>query len=152
MPVSKKKVGSTPVVLNKEEQEKIIAGATKAVAKKMGVREDKLPASVKDAIVTAATKIIDTRTKAVIQGDVDRAVKEEILKGTSPLSMLDMRVVAAKQGIAHINADPNVDSVLQDTAALLWKKYNALKTAGFSETQAFDLLLAEIKGRASRRA
>ena len=156
MPVPKKKIESQPVMpsiaLNKKEKDKIVAGATKAIAQKMGVKEDQLPASVKEAIKTATAKVIDTRTKAVIQSDVDRAVKDEILKGASPLNMLDMRVMAAKQGIAHINADPNVDSVLQDTATLLWKKFNALKTAGFSETQAFNLLLAEVQGRASRRA
>jgi len=156
LPEPKKRVGSAPVlpsiVLNKKEIDTIVASATKSVAQKMGVKEDQLPASVKTAIKTATTNAIETRTKAIIQRDVDKSVKDTILKGVSPLDMLDTRVIAAKEGIAHIRTDPNVDSVLQDTSTLLWKKFNALKTAGFSETQAFDLLLAEVQGRASRRA
>ena len=60
------------------------------------------------------------------------------------------RVGAARDGIAHIVQDAKVDAVLTDTAKLLWKKYQVLKAAGFSDTQAFDLVLAEVQGRSSR--
>jgi len=142
--------GLPDMKFNKQEVDAVVAEATKSVAKKMGVRADKLPSKVKAAIKTAATKALNTRAKAVIQRDVDAAVKEKVLAGAKPLDLLDARMDAAKKGIAHIATDAKVEAVLGDTAKLLWKKYNALKTAGFSETQAFDLLLAEVQGRASR--
>jgi hypothetical protein len=116
----------------------------------MGVREGDLPNSVKTAIKTATQNALNARSKAVIQQDVDSVVKDKVLGGVKPLDLLDARMQAAKQGIAHISADAKVDAVLTDTAKLLWKKYNALKNAGFTEDQAFNLLLGEVQGRASR--
>lgn len=128
----------------------VVAEAKKAVAASMGVAPDKLPAEIVAAITTSASSAMNTRTKALIQRNVDTTVKETVLKGVKPLDMLDARVQAAKEGIAHITQDAKVDAVLADTAKLLWKKYNSLKTAGFTDTQAFDLVLAEIQGRAAR--
>lgn len=128
----------------------VVGEASKAVADKMGITVSQLPTNVQTAIKTATESAMNVRTKAVIQRDVDFAVKSTILKGAKPIDMLDARVKAAKEGIAHIAADTKVTAVLTDTANLLWKKLTALKQAGFSDTQAFDLLLAEIQGRASR--
>ncbi len=128
----------------------VVGAATRSVAKTMGVTVAQLSSDVKAAIKTATINALNVRAKAIIQRDVDTAVKSKVLAGVSALQMLDDRVMAASQGIAQIAGDAKVDAVLADTAKLLWKKYNALKTAGFTPTQAFDLLHAEVQGRASR--
>lgn len=138
------------IKFNKREVDAVVAEATKSVAKKMGVRVDKLPSNVKTAIKTATTSVLNIRAKAIIQRDVDAAVKEKVLAGAKPIDLLDSRMEAAKKGIAHIATDAKVEAVLGDTAKLLWKKHSALTNAGFTDTQAFDLLLAEARGRASR--
>lgn len=138
------------IKFQKTEIDSVVGEAAKSVAGKMGIAVDKLPDQVMEAIKTAATSAMNTRTKALIQRDVDMAVKETVLQGVKPLDMLDARVNAAKEGIAHITQDAKVDAVLADTAKLLWKKFQALKTAGFTDPQAFDLVLAEVQGRASR--
>jgi len=138
------------IEFRQREIDAIVADATKSVAKKMGVRENQLPTSVKNAIKTATTTALNIRAKAVIQRDVDAAVKAKLLSGVTPLGMLGDRMKAAKDGLHVISTDPSVEEVLKDTAVLLWKKFAALKTAGFSPSQAFDLLHAEVQGRASR--
>ena len=156
MPPKPKKKTPTPttstsfIKFTQQEMDALIADATASVAKKMGTTASKLPADIKTAIKAATASALDTRAKALIHRDVDSVVKEKVLAGSKPIDMLDARMQAAKDGIAHIAGDAKVEAVLSDTARLLWKKYNALKTAGFSESQAFDLLLAEAQGRASR--
>ena len=161
MPTPRRRTPSTPqpsvgaaalpnITFSTAEVNALVSDATKSVAKKMGVRERDLPSSVKNAIKTATQNALNARSKAVIQRDVDSVVKDKVLGGVKPLDLLDARMQAAKQGIAHISADAKVDAVLKDTAKLLWKKYNALISAGFTEDQAFSLLLGEVQGRASR--
>jgi hypothetical protein len=130
--------------------DQVVAEAKKTVAASMGLAPDKLPAEVVDAIKASTSSAMNTRTKALIQRNVDTTVKGTVLKGVKPLDMLDARVQAARDGIAHITQDAKVDAVLADTAKLLWKKYSALKAAGFTDAQAFDLVLAEVEGRAAR--
>lgn len=139
------------IILKKPELQAIVDKATKVVADHMGVAPANLPDSVKAAINTATATAIDARTKTLIQRNVDSAVKDQLMKGAQPLQQLDLRVSAARDGIAHIVADSKIDAVLADTAKLLWKKFSALKIAGFNETQAFNLLLAEVQGRASSK-
>ena len=144
-------IGSIPDInFSQSDITNVVKDAAKSLADKMGIPVNKLSVEVMEAIKTASTSAMNTRTKALIQRDVDLAVKGTILQGVKPLDMLDVRVQAARDGIAHIAQDAKVDAVLTDTANLLWKKLQALKTAGFTETQAFDLVLAEVQGRASR--
>ena len=138
------------IKFTQEEVGAVVTSATKSVADKMGTTVDKLPSNMKSAIKTAATSALNVRTKAIIQRDVDAAVKDKVLAGAKPIDLLDNRMKAAKQGIHFIAGDTKVEKILEDTAKLLWKKFKALTGAGFNDTQAFDLLLAEVQGRASR--
>lgn len=142
--------GIPDISFSKKELDEVVSEAAKTVAAKMGVPVNSLSKEVMEAISEASNSAMNLRTKALIQRDVDLAVKGTVLKGARPIDMLDARVQAARDGISHITQDAKVDAVLADTAKLLWKKYQAFKTAGFSDTQAYDLLLAEVQGRASR--
>lgn len=132
------------------ETDNVVNEAAKSVAGKMGIPVNQLSKDVMEAIRTSALSAMNVRTKALIQRDVDKSVKETVLQGVKPLEMLDARLVAAKEGIGQILKDKKVEVILADTAELLWKKFLALKKAGFTDTQAFDLVLAEVQGRASR--
>lgn len=134
----------------KSDIDAVVTEAAKTVADRMGIPVSKLPAEVMEAIKSASPAALSARTQTLIQRDVESAVKETVLSGVKPVDMLDARVAAARTGIQHLAANAEVDAVLADTATLLWKKFQALKTAGFTETQAYDLLLAEVQGRSSR--
>jgi hypothetical protein len=139
------------ITLTPQELEAITKRATKTVADSMGLAPASIPDSVKKAIATATTTAISARANTLIQRNVDAAVKDQLLKGAQPLKQLDARVSAARDGIAHVVADAKVDAVLADTAKLLFKKFSAFRVAGFDDTQAFNLLLAEVQGRAARK-
>lgn len=138
------------IKFTQREVDAVVTNTTKSVADKMGITVAKLPTDIKTAIRKSAISALNIRTKAIIQRDTDTVVKNKVLTGVKPLDLLDARMKAAKVGIGHIAADTKVEAVLADTAKLLWKKFKALINAGFSNTQAFDLLLAEVQGRASR--
>jgi hypothetical protein len=138
------------IAFGQKDIDRIVKTATDSLAKKFGLDAAHLPSDIKDAIQTTAKTIASDRARTLIQKDVDTAVKAELLKGAKPLEVLGERMAAASTGIAQIAQDLKVEGILADTAKLLWKKYTALKTAGFSEPQAFDLLIAEVKGRSGR--
>jgi H2-forming N5,N10-methylenetetrahydromethanopterin dehydrogenase-like enzyme len=156
MPPIKKPIVRIPPVpvpkppVDEKEIQAIVDAAIKSLADKMGINPASIPANIKKAIRDAVLTALSTRLNTLIQRDADTAVKDHILVGAKPLDMLDNRVSAARDAIAHIVADSRVNAVLADTANLLYKKFQALRTAGFSETQAFEILLAEIQGGASK--
>lgn len=116
----------------------------------MGIKPEAVPANIRDAVEQAAHTAMESRLKTIISRDADAAVKDRVLAGTNPITMLSERVDLARQGVAHIAQDAKVKTILDDTAKLLFSKFTALKTAGFTETQAFELLRAEVAGRAGR--
>ncbi len=142
--------GMPDITFGKKDIDPVVDKTVQALAGKMGIKAADLPPEITKAVRSAAEAAMKARAKVVIQRDVDLAVKSTMLQGMKPLDLLDARVIAAKDGIGHIAQDKNVDAVLADTATLLRKKYTALVKAGFNEQQAFDLVLAEVQGRASR--
>ncbi len=124
--------------------------AEKEVAKKMGIDPGKLSASVKAAVKAATAKAMSNRATTLIQRDADAVVKDTLLAGAKPLNLLDARMSAAKAGIHHVAGSSDVEGILQETATLLWKKFGALKSVGFTDEQAFELVLAEVSARAAR--
>lgn len=138
------------IKFTKKQVDSIVHHAIRSVAFKMGTTANKLPADVKTAIKTATTSALNVRAQAVIQRDVDAAVNDTILADVKPIDILDYCIKVAQDGISHIATDDKVAAVFDHTAKLLWKKFQALTTAGFSTDQAFDLILAEVQGRASR--
>lgn len=136
--------------LNESEIEIVVREAANSVAQKMGLSVVELSAEMMEAIRTASINALNTRTRALVHRDVDAAAKATLLRGTKPLDVFNDRVTAAMEGISYVAQDAKVDSVLNDTARLLWKKFQALKNSGFNEEQAFELVLAEVQGRASR--
>jgi hypothetical protein len=136
--------------LNKKEIETALKNAKNAVAKKMGIPVAQLSSDVIQNIDSAVKDSLSSRMNSMIRHDADRAVKETVLAGAQPLEMLDSRITAAQAGVRFVSTDAKVEAVLDDTAKLLWKKYQALIKAGFTDAQAFELILAEVAGRSSR--
>jgi hypothetical protein len=152
----RKKISRKPVTTRqtgnsgKNEVESAVNIAQSAVARKMGVSVSQLSPEIVKNIDSAVKSSLDARMQTLIHHDAEKAVKETVLAGTQPLEALDSRISAAQAGVRFVSTDAKVEAVLDDTAHLLWKKYQALIKAGFSEQQSFDLLLAEVTGRASR--
>lgn len=146
IPVTGKKL----INLNKKEVNSAIVSTQNAIAKQMGTTAAKLPADVNTNIELAVKNALDSRVNYLIQRDADKAVKDTVLAGAKPLELLDSRISAAQAGVRFVTGDAKVEAVLEDTAKLLWKKYQALKKAGFTDDQSYELLLAEVTGRASR--
>jgi hypothetical protein len=140
----------TPITFKEADLKVIRDEALKNIAAKMKVNVADLPASVKDTAAKATQDILDARTKAMIQRDVEAAVKAKINVGADAMAQLSGRMAAASQGLQLVAGDANVNRVLKDTAQLLYKKYRYLVEAGFTQEQAFSLLQAEVAGRAGR--
>jgi hypothetical protein len=149
-PLVSSTVVNNEIKFQKKDIDLVVNEATKTVANKMGIPTANLSKEIQDAITIAAENAMSVRAKTLIQRDVDTAVKGVVLQGVKPLDLLDARVGAAKAGMDHIIQNKNVSDVLSQTASLLWQKYNAFTKVGFSTDQAFALLIAEVKGRASR--
>jgi hypothetical protein len=141
---------ATQISLKAEEVSSIREQALQSIAGKMNLKVSDLPKSITSAVDEAVQTVMDTRAKALIQRDVDSAVKSRMMVGVDAAKQLGARMQAASQGLSIISQDASVDKVLRDTAKLLWKKFDCLKTAGFTEEQAFSLLQAEVAGRAGR--
>jgi hypothetical protein len=65
----------------------------------------------------------------------------------SLLSRFDDKLQLAASSIGHIGQSNDVDAVLKNRAELLAKKKKALVTAGFSDDEAMEIILADIAAR-----
>jgi hypothetical protein len=107
--------------------------------------EGELPADVKEAIDSASKA---SAAKAV-QLSVAQAAEDgaRAINRGAKLDLFDDKIKIAADSIVHIGASSEVDQVLQQRAELLAKKRKALVTAGFSDEEAMQILLADIAAR-----
>jgi hypothetical protein len=138
------------ITFSQQELKQAVDASNVAVAKSLGTTVDKLSPSIKKAVLATTKEAMANRTRTLVKRNVDSSVKQTVLAGTSPLDMLGARMSAARDGVKEVASNNDVDAILNDTAQLLFKKFNALKNAGFTEDQSFSLVLAEVSGRSAR--
>lgn len=105
----------------------------------------KLPADVaalvSSASVTAASKAVELQ----IATEAERAAKD-LGKG-DVLTRFTAKAKLAEQGMVHISQSSEVDKILKKRAELLAAKKTSLETAGFTASEAMNIILADIQTR-----
>lgn len=108
--------------------------------------EGALPEDVKEIIAsasaTAASKSVElavSRATEQIAGEVGRK---------NVLGRFDDKIKVAAESMVHISQSNQVDEVLKRRSELLAKKRDSLVTAGFSNEEAMQILLADIAAKA----
>ena len=142
--------GSPRITFSDAEVKAISDEVLRSIAEKFNIPVSSLPVSVKNTVADTVKEILNTRAMALIQRDVDSAVKSRMMIGVDTAQQLTARMEAASKGLSVIAYDPNVERVLEDTAILLRKKFDYLMKAGFNEDQAFSLLQSEVISKAGK--
>lgn len=118
----------------------------KAMRTRLGVTgRAKLPADLQSLIESASSA---AAAKALEVG-VIKAAEDAAQEFTSGdvLERFSAKAKLADKGLAHIAGSSEVDKILKNRAQLLAAKKKALETAGFTSTEAMDVVLADIAAR-----
>ena len=118
----------------------------KKVRQRFGIPQNKpLPREL-DTLIDQVTS---TSTGKAIDLAVDRDTDAAIRKAYRPAQLdgFKDKVSAARVGIDLIAQSQDVDSILKRRAELLFKKRQALVTAGFREAEAMEIVLADLSGQ-----
>jgi hypothetical protein len=121
---------------------------TKRVRRRYAIpRNQAIPAELKTAIQKEVNKAVSPDTvKKRLAVETISVVKERA--EASMLANFDNTVVKAKDAISHIGGSSEVDDILKERSEMMFKKKQALVTAGFSDTEAMEIILADIAARA----
>jgi hypothetical protein len=137
-------IASRPVIVDSLEQS-IRQDVEASVRSQLNLAGD-VPAEVKEVIDTA-TKVAAARSLELTVARATEEATRTVSRG-SVLERFDSKIKEAAAGIAHIGQSNEVDQVLKQRAELLAKKKQALVTAGFTDDQAMEIVLADIAARA----
>lgn len=64
---------------------------------------------------------------------------------------INKSLAVSVESVSLLAGDTKYAELLENTASMTYQKYQALQTAGFSEDQAFQLILAEAQNRSGHR-
>jgi hypothetical protein len=138
-------------VTPKKLSNKIKSQLTKEYRKRLGIGpRDPLPDDIKKGINSAA--------KTAAQRATQRNLESEALKVAKgfyqPFSISELiadKLGQAKKGVSLVAQSADLNEILKENATMLRKKWQALVNAGFQADEAFQLILAEVQGKAARR-
>lgn len=115
--------------------------------KRLNVR--KLPTDVMDGIISAAKEAAQRSTKRNLEVEATKIAKT-FYQDVPVHELVVEKLKQAEIGVKAVSQSPNLDAILKENAAMIRMKWMALKDAGFSEDEAFQLIKAEVEGKAAR--
>ncbi len=126
--------------------DRLRAEVGQSVRKRLGLAAGApIPPSVQSIIDTAVLTASRQAIELGVTKDAEQAAND-----TSVQVVFDgfaEKVSVARQGIDLIQGSQDVQAILQRRAELLWAKRRALEAAGFSSTEAMQIILAELGPR-----
>ena len=132
----------TRAITVKPVEDKIRSTMADRLKTQLGVElTEEMKSAVDVAAAGAAQQVVQLGLAKVAE-----EASREITKG-SLLGRFDEKLGLAAESIGHLGQSNDVDTVLKNRAELLAKKKKALVTAGFSDTEAMEILLADIAAR-----
>jgi hypothetical protein len=140
----------TPPAKPRVRVDSVAAQIEKAATVKMRKR---LGLGPNDAIPKEVLGVIKEQSAAVAGNAVELGASRDAQSAARQfgrmVTMEDFqeKLAAAKHGIQLIGKSQDVDAILQERAAMLWKKRKALESAGFPPAEAMQILLADIAAR-----
>jgi uncharacterized protein YpuA (DUF1002 family) len=135
---------ATRQVQVKQVEEKIRAEVETKLKAQLGL-SGRLPADLKEVVDNAAV----SASQQALDLSVTRLVEEAAREVARPagFTRFDEKLKLAADSVAHIKGSSEVDKVLTERANLLAQKKQALVTAGFTDGEAMQILLADIAAR-----
>ncbi len=108
-----------------------------------------LPGDVKNMVSDAT----DEAFTSLIKNSVRRSaitLSKENLRVTDIQTAISGRLANASKGVKLVSGSPELQAILDENARMLFAKKTALVNAGFSNDEAFQLILAEVSAKKSR--
>jgi sulfate adenylyltransferase subunit 1 (EFTu-like GTPase family) len=118
---------------------------SKRMGQRLGVAPASLPSELKTLISSASAAAAQQAVELAVTKDLEEAVGD-VSRG-SVLGRFDARVDLARKGLDHISASNDVKAIMKKRATMLAEKKAALENAGFSSTEAMEIVLADIAAR-----
>lgn len=115
------------------------------VKKSLGIT-GAVPQEVKEIIATASTSAASKSVELAVARATEQAAAD--IGRQNVLTRFDDKIKVAADSMVHISQSNEVDEVLKRRADLLAKKRDALVTAGFTNEEAMQILLADIAAKA----
>lgn len=144
-PVRRPELGSIlaqPITVQPVE-DKIRTAMADKLRDQLGVAS--LPAEMDQAIATAAASTAQQVVELGLAQVADQAARD--VGRPSLLTRFDDKLNLAATSIGHLTQSDDVERVLRNRAELLAKKKGSLVTAGFSDDEAMQIILADIAAR-----
>jgi len=133
----------------KEIQDKIELKLTADYKARLNVAV--LPDNIAGAIRSASQVAAQRASRANFEAEAFRAAKT-FFQPTDVKTLIGNKLKQAKDGVALVAASADLAAILAENASMLAKKRKALEDTGaFSKEEAFQMILAEIEGKAARR-
>jgi chemotaxis regulatin CheY-phosphate phosphatase CheZ len=139
----------TPQIVFKPLEAKIYAQLETDYKKRLGVPV--LPPDIVQAITSASKEAASRATTRNLEREAS-SVARTFFQVDKIDALIGNRLKAAKDGMASVTNSPDLGTIIAENAKLLRRKWQALVDAGFKEEQAFELIRAEVEGKAARRA
>ena len=108
-----------------------------------------LPANVKTMISKAAKETENTATLRFVKKEA-LTVGKEFYREQSIQTAMNARLSSALAGVQMVSTSVDLQKMIDENAKMLFAKKTALETAGFSTTEAFQLILAEVSAKKAK--
>jgi hypothetical protein len=108
-----------------------------------------LPSDIKEMVKEKSVEV----GMALMQQDVTkRAVVygKEIFREVDHSKAIDERLSSALKGVELISQSADLQKMLEENAKMLFNKKQALADAGFTDNEAFQLIMAEVSAKKSK--
>jgi len=109
-----------------------------------------LPPEIQAGIVSAAAVAAARATRANLENEALKIAKQFFQPASVP-QLIAGKLQQAKAGVQIVSGSADLATILDENAKMLAAKRAALEKNGFKPDEAFQLILAEIQGKAARR-
>lgn len=108
-----------------------------------------IPSDIKEMIKDKSAEV----GSALIQQDVIKRAQsygKEMLREVDHSKAIDERLSSALKGVELVSQSADLQKMLEENAKMLFNKKQALANAGFTDNEAFQLIMAEVSAKKSK--
>jgi len=147
MPPPKKieiKPTDVPTFYNKLKKE-----SEKTLKKRLKLpQRQALPVNLQKLLDAQLTKTLTSNVESMASSDVEKVMQSELkVTQAAALQNFDVKVKSALGSATHIRKNTDVANILKEKSNLMFSKKQAYVTAGFTDQEAMDIIIAEISGK-----
>lgn len=108
-----------------------------------------LPSDIKEMIKERSAEV----GVALIEQDISKRALlygKEILREVDHAKAIDERLSSALKGVELVSKSADLQNILSENAKMMFAKKQALVKAGFTDDEAFQLIMAEVSAKKSK--